>query len=219
MYIYQVERDLLQRAIKAQAQALQGKLLDVGSGMHARYRDHFLHVREYLTLDIEASAQPDILGSADAIPVADQTFQSILCNQVIGDLVHPIRVIQEFYRVLSPGGVVLLTEGFMNELHGEPRDYWRFTPHGMRALFEESGFKVETCYLLGGFATVMVQTRTRFLINVLALHRRHPLFGRCFSVFFKVSGMLAMKIDQWLLRHHLAQTFGLIVLVVARKPV
>lgn len=217
MYIYQVERDLLQRAIKNEARALQGKILDVGSGAHPRYRDHFSHVDQYLTLDIEASAQPDIVGSAETIPVSEQTFQGILCNQVIGDLIHPIRAIQEFYRVLAPGGAVLLTEGFMNELHGEPRDYWRFTTHGMRALFEESGFVVEKCYLLGGFATVMVQTATRFLIDSCALHRRSYVIGRFFSLFFKVSGFIAMKIDAWLSRHHLGQTFGLIVLIVARK--
>ena len=61
-------------------------ILDVGAGM-APYRELFCHAR-YVTCDWDhsiyaPSTPPDIRASADRIPVADASFDAILCTQVL----------------------------------------------------------------------------------------------------------------------------------------
>jgi hypothetical protein len=61
-------------------------------------------------------------------------------------LEHDARVwvsVQEFFRVLKPGGYLIVTTrniGF--PFHEYPHDYWRFTADGLRVLLEWAKFTV-----------------------------------------------------------------------------
>lgn len=195
MYIYQVERKLLQDAVAKFAHYIHGDILDVGGGSVRRYAGLFKRKTKYFTLDINPELHPDILGSADAIPVPDSSFDSIVCTQVIGDVLEPRKVIREFHRVLKPGGTVLLTEGFFNELHDEPQDFWRFTNFALKHMFEEADFKVLVIERVGGFFAAQAQMKTRYFINRFNLYRR-PILSRLFSPIFKITGRFAILYDK-----------------------
>lgn len=215
MYIYQVERDLLKRFIKKHAAHMGGKVLDAGSGHVKRYAGLFQKITSYVTLDINPEFHPDIVGSVDAIPVAESSFDGIVCTQVLGDILRPESVIKEFYRILKPQGVILLTEGFMNELHGEPRDFWRFTPYGLSALLEENKFDVLASERIGGVFSVTAQMFTKYTINSLHLYD-HTLLGKVFGKIFFIFGKLAILLDN-ILQNDASKKFALGVIVVARK--
>lgn len=215
MYIYQVERDLLEVKVAKYARYVTGRVLDVGAGSSNRYKNFFTNAKGYLRLDVEPDYKPDIVGSADDMPVSDGSFDSIVCTQVLGDLLYPHKVIAEFRRVLRPGGIVLLTEGFMNELHGKPRDYWRFTPFGLQALFESEDFQVVHNELIGGFFTVVEQMLTRFLINWMTLYKRE-LLGKVMGKFFLISGKLAILMDR-VFSMEANKNFGLDIIIIAKK--
>ena len=213
MYIYQVERDLLRNAINSNKGILGGKVLDAGSGPNKKYQDILKKGSKYVTLDIHPEFKPDIVGSVENIPVPDGDFDSVISVQVLGDLLRPELAIKEFRRIVKPGGMVLITEGFMNELHGEPRDFWRFTPYGLSGLMEENGFKVVKAEIVGGFFTVIAQMKMRFLINILGLYDKRFL-GRVFSKLFMLFGKLAMFLDK-VFGSKAKRKFGLGVLVLA----
>ena len=134
------------------------KLLDVGAG-DAPYREIFSHL-DYVTCDWENTQYSpvipsDISGSADGVPVPDESFDAILNTQVLEHVPEPGNVLAEFWRILRPGGRLWITAPLVWYLHEEPHDYYRYTPHGLRYLLEKAAFsKIEITALNDAFSTV-----------------------------------------------------------------
>jgi len=56
---------------------------------------------------------------------------------------NPALLLKEIYRVLAkPNCVVILSTPFLWGLHESPRDYFRFTKHGLKLLLDEVGFNI-----------------------------------------------------------------------------
>jgi SAM-dependent methyltransferase len=85
-------------------------------------------------LDIQPGTGVRIIGDAQALGIRDGAFDVVLCTEVLEHLPEPQRAIDEIYRVLSPGGELLLTTRFLFPLHDTPHDYFRFTKYGLRHL-------------------------------------------------------------------------------------
>lgn len=171
MVIPQPDRILLRRQIKKFSHYIKGIVLDVGAGGFKRY-DDLLKFDKYITLDINPENKPDILTSAENIPLKDNSVDSIICTQVLGDIENFSQVISEFYRVLRPGGTILLTESLLAELHDEPHDFWRFTSFSMKNIFEKAGFELIEINQRGGFFSSQAQLQIRYLIDRFNLYSR-----------------------------------------------
>jgi len=120
--------------------ALRGRILDIGGGL-GPYREYLSHT-SYFSLEINPALSPDIVGSALALPVRSGATDSVLCNEVLEHLPDPAGAVREIHRVLEPGGRVYVTVPFLWCLHYEPHDYFRFTGHALRTIFEGAGFRV-----------------------------------------------------------------------------
>ncbi len=165
MIVTQPDRVILNRQITRFAPFLTGKLLDVGAGRARRYQKVCINVTDYKTLDRDADWKPDVIGSAEHIPLPDNSIESILCTQVLEHVAHPVIAMKEMSRVLRSGGYCLLTVPQTNELHEEPHDYFRYTNYGLQTLFTDAGFSVETMDQRGKYHSMMMQIRIRHLIN------------------------------------------------------
>ncbi len=67
----------------------------------------------------------------------DDTFDVCLSDQVLEHVEgNPYDAFQESVRVTKPGGFIVHTTCFMNEIHHTPKDYWRFTPDALRMIAE-----------------------------------------------------------------------------------
>jgi len=187
-YIFQTMRIELERAVKKHAHFLSGRLLDVGAGTHDRYSSFFT-AKEYVRLNVSPGENTDIVGTAEAIPGEDGSYDGIVCTQVLGDVLDVRKAIGEFARVLKPEGSILLTEGFLDPLHDEPRDFWRFTPHSLSLLFKEAGFSVMVLERIGGYHSVRVQLHARYLIERWDLYVRWyaPLASLCFKLWGNIA--------------------------------
>ncbi|MDD3531299.1 MAG: methyltransferase domain-containing protein [Candidatus Pacebacteria bacterium] len=190
-YIYKPGRRELYEQIKNYAGVVRGRVLDVGSSSFPRYKNLF-DFTEYVTMDVAPGA--DVEGSAEAIPFPDASFDAIVCTQVLGDVYDLRAAFREFYRVITPGGVALITENLYDSLHGEPHDYWRFTEHSFRRLAEDAGFAIETLERRGGYHSVIAQMRARYWIERLAAHRRW--FARPMSITLRILGAWARLRDR-----------------------
>lgn len=76
----------------------------------------------------------DAQFDAHALPFAEASFGVVLCTEVLEHCVNPHQVIGEFYRVLKPGGKLILTTRFLFPIHDAPHDYFRFTKYGLQSL-------------------------------------------------------------------------------------
>lgn len=170
-YIYQPDRALLIEQIRKHAHHIKGIVLDVGSGGLKRYASLFKYSK-YITLDIDKKCKPDIVASVEKIPLKNESVDSIVCTQVLGDVKNFEAAVKEFYRVLKKNGVVLLTESLLNELHDEPNDFWRFTDSSFRYIFEKNKFKIIKIDQRGGFFSSQAQLRIRYLIDSLDLYSK-----------------------------------------------
>ena len=85
--------------------------------------------------------------------VEDAQMDVIISDQVLEHIKRPQAAVDEMYRVLKPGGMCILTTCFMNPIHydtGGENDYWRFTPNGLRVLFD-SFSSIHQCQGMGDF--------------------------------------------------------------------
>lgn len=131
------------------------RLIDIGCGTKP-YRDLLApYVAEHVGVDradaFNETARPDLVGSAYEIPAPAGSFDAALSTAVLEHLAEPERALRECARVLKPGGIAVYTVPMIWHLHAEPYDYYRFTNHGLRHLFEAAGFEILEIRPLSGF--------------------------------------------------------------------
>ncbi len=97
----------------------------------------------------------DVLADAHDVPLDDEYADTVLMNEVLEHLERPADSIREAYRLLKPGGYLILDTPFIWPIHEAPRDFFRFTPFGLRYLLESAGFEVvELIPLTGAWVTL-----------------------------------------------------------------
>jgi SAM-dependent methyltransferase len=112
-------------------------LLDIG-GRGKPYAEYFRdRVLWHFVVDIEPGASVDFVGDARVLAVADGSVDVVLCTQVLEHIPEPVRVLQEIFRVLRPGGTLILSVPAIFPQHGSPGDYWRYMPQGLAWLLRD----------------------------------------------------------------------------------
>ena len=115
---------------------LSGTFLDVGCATKP-YQSWATCASNYLGLDIDENGYADVVVAPTASwSIEDETIDVVLCTQVLAHTDDLNHVMTEIYRVLKPGGTLLVTTRFIYNEHDVPRDYWRFSVNGVRQLLE-----------------------------------------------------------------------------------
>ena len=126
-------------------------------------------------LELAAAGYPDVeleIGDATRLRFAAESFDKILCSEVIEHIPNTDDAISEMYRVLKPGGRLIVSTpnrrswyGFdryviwsrmLGKAWNHPFDNWRTMPE-LSALLERHGFEVAggrtICYVPGFLLT------------------------------------------------------------------
>jgi SAM-dependent methyltransferase len=189
------------------------KLLDIGCGSKSKQSLIGNHVQTYLGIDqpscIHDRSKIDLFGDAAALPVKDSVFDSILCTAVLEHLENPSEAIFEACRVLKDGGYAIYTAPLFWHLHEEPRDFFRYTRHGLMHLFEASGFEVIEIISLSGFWTTFI---TEF--NYYLQRFKNIFLKFLIHIWVTISNLFLPFLDNGLLRD---ERFTWLYLVVVRK--
>lgn len=124
-------------------------VLDVGAGLRVdASRGNFedptrawikplLAHTQYVVMDPVDTYHPDIVGDVMAMPMADASYDAVLCLAVLEHVPRPWDAMQEMTRVLRPGGTLFLYVPFLSPYHAMPGyygDFFRFTEDGLRSL-------------------------------------------------------------------------------------
>jgi SAM-dependent methyltransferase len=131
-------RNFLHRVGKQYGQG-PAKLLDIAPQVHEGARPFFSASVTIETFDLDPSAGAtwagDICKRNAFLP--DGSFDLIVCTEVLEHVLQPFAAVAELGRLLKGGGLLFVTVPFNLRIHGPLPDCWRFTEHGLRALFTE----------------------------------------------------------------------------------
>ena len=131
-----ISRYFVECFIQDQRRILSGDILEIGRNVYKKYIP-LENIQSYTCLDIEKYPDIDIVADIQNMPgVPDESYDSIICTQVLEHVPNPFLAINELHRVLKPGGRLFLTVPFLNNLHMVPHDYWRFTEFTLRELLQ-----------------------------------------------------------------------------------
>jgi SAM-dependent methyltransferase len=134
-----------------------GVLLDVGCGRRPYEALFAGRVSRYVGVDWPRRADPSaphVVADATRLPFRAVCADTVLATELMEHLASPDRFLEEVARVLRPSGTLILSVPFLEPLHEEPRDFYRFTPHGLRAVLARHGFALERLWAKGGFWSV-----------------------------------------------------------------
>jgi SAM-dependent methyltransferase len=101
-----------------------GLILNVGSG------GDFIQER-VISFDLDLLPGVNVVGNGENLPFLDETFDLIINQAVLEHVKRPERIVNEIYRVLKKGGYVYVENPFLQEFHGVPLDFQRFTLMGL----------------------------------------------------------------------------------------
>lgn len=127
------------------------RVLDAGAG-DAPYRHLFSHVK-YETADTGDLGLGDRDHDVDLadLPMDDETYDQVICTQVIEHVREPDKMMSELHRVLRPGGTLWISAPLFYAEHGMPHDYRRFTRSAWEQMAEKAGFEVRSIEWLEGY--------------------------------------------------------------------
>lgn len=100
-------------------------VLNIGAGRHA-YRDRF--ACRLVTSDRQPGC--DETFPAEAIPYGDASVDGVLLMGVFERLDDPMQVMRELWRVVRPGGYLLISALDLAFPWRKPCDRWRLSPGG-----------------------------------------------------------------------------------------
>ncbi|MBU4376148.1 MAG: class I SAM-dependent methyltransferase [Candidatus Omnitrophica bacterium] len=142
----------------------------------------------------------DLVCDITAIPEPDATFDAILCSEVLEHVPDPLKVLDEFARLLKPEGKLILTAPFCSLVHFAPYHYCDgFSRYWYEYHLTRRGFQIEELTPNGDWFLYCRQE----LARLGGMSRRYkdwswPLayaLGMLGMLYFKIRGRYARRAD------------------------
>jgi SAM-dependent methyltransferase len=149
--IYVHLKDLVD-ALRPRLESAKGEWLDFGSAT-SPYRVFMPNAHlQSADVAIEETAnlpQPDfVIEPGRPCPAGDESFDGILSTQVLEHLPDPGFYLRDAFRMLRPGGELLVTTHGTWQDHPLPLDLYRWTAQGLQEDISRAGFAVTECLSL-----------------------------------------------------------------------
>lgn len=209
--------DVVQRHMNV----MHGVVYDLGCGIRP-YEDDILKVADkYIGVDWSSTLhglQADVVADLNKpLPIDDEAADTVVSFQVMEHLCEPQIMLNEAHRILKPNGTIIATVPWQWWIHEAPYDFFRYTPYGLKYLFEKAGFVDVVVESQSGFFTMWILKMNYFGLRFV----RGPkplrwLVKACLVPFWYIGQLLAPVLDK-LDRNWAAETSG--YFVTARKPV
>jgi ubiquinone/menaquinone biosynthesis C-methylase UbiE len=107
--------------------------------------------------NVSTEHRPDVQSDASRLPFRDESFDAVICAEVLEHVADPLGVMREAYRVLRGRGVLLITVPFLFPIHADPYDYCRYTDFYWKHNLERIGFTDVAVEPQGLFWSVAVE--------------------------------------------------------------
>ncbi|MHB8895057.1 MAG: glycosyltransferase [Candidatus Geothermincolia bacterium] len=134
--------------IREQAEKLElsGPVVEFGA-MQVPGQEGFADIRpffpglEFVGCDMRPGTGVDVIDDMEQSHFAPSSIGTVVSLETLEHVRHPWIAIQEAYRILEPGGTLILSVPFRHHIHDYPDDYWRMTASGLEILMRQAGFE------------------------------------------------------------------------------
>ena len=134
-------------------------LYDLGAG-ESLYKTFFLkYADRYMAVDWSLGVQNtdiDIVADLNKpFPIGSGAADTVVSLSVLEHLCEPQLFLNEAFRILKPGGAIILQVPWQWHVHGAPHDYFRYAPSGLEHLLKRAGFVDITIEPQAGFFSLI----------------------------------------------------------------
>jgi SAM-dependent methyltransferase len=138
-----------------------GVLADIGCGDVPFYHFYKDQVTENICIDWGNSAletsfldyEADLNTEMNFLK--DQSFDTVLCTDVLEHIYKPELLFSEMTRILKPKGRLILTVPFLYWIHANPHDYHRYTQYKLKEFCASNKLKVIELKAYGGLPEIL----------------------------------------------------------------
>lgn len=127
---------------------LDGYALNLGAGGTLVKLPHCIEV-EYSIF-----RHTDVVADAHHLPFGDSVFDAVVTFNTFEHLRDPVRAAREIYRVLKPGGRLILRTAFLQPVHEAPYHFYNTTEYGLRRWFQD--FDISKVFVSDNFSPAYV---------------------------------------------------------------
>lgn len=118
-------------------------LVDYGCG-NTPYKPVFEpFLQKYIGVDLAENKNADVhISPNGTINLPDNYSDIVLSTQVLEHVEDVKHYLSEAYRVLKPGGTLILSTHGYWVFHPDPTDFWRWTSTGLKKIVTENQFEI-----------------------------------------------------------------------------
>lgn len=90
----------------------------------------------FVGCDMRAGPGVDKVLNLHHIDLPDNTAGTVFLMDTLEHVEYPHQAVSEIYRILKPGGLLVMSSVLDYFIHETPNDYWRYTPDAFRSLLK-----------------------------------------------------------------------------------
>lgn len=110
-------------------------ILEIGSGDGLQSFKRRIRAKRFIATDVVKTKFVDEVADVTNLRYINDSFDLVLCNQVLEHVFDFHKAVKELIRVTKKGGLIMVSVPFVYPIHDKPNDFWRFTEYSIKRLF------------------------------------------------------------------------------------